>query len=148
IDYMRCGRDCSIALYPMPDGVDVRWSKGRSLAEREHALLVCPRCGDRSRPHVLWFDESYDEARFRFESSIDAATNARLLVVVGTAGQTNLPLQIGALVFRRGAPMIAINLDPSPFTEMAEQSPHGLFLQGTAGDQVPPLVEHIVTALG
>jgi NAD-dependent SIR2 family protein deacetylase len=38
------------------------------------------------RPYVLWFDECYDEPRFRCESSLDAAERAALLVVVGTSG--------------------------------------------------------------
>lgn len=147
IDFMRCGSECTTELYPMPEGVDEVWPKDRKLSDVERKLLVCPKCGARSRPHVLWFDESYDEERFRFESSIEAAVSASLLVVVGTAGQTNLPLQIGTLVFRRGAPMVAVNPDPSPFTEMAEQSPSGLFLRGTAGALIPPLAQRIAERL-
>ncbi|MBW2455451.1 MAG: hypothetical protein JRI68_13105, partial [Deltaproteobacteria bacterium] len=64
-----------------------------------------------------------------------------------TAGQTNLPLQVGELVARRGAPMVVVNPDPSPFTRFAEQSERGLFIQGTAGDYVPPLCERIAERL-
>ncbi|MBI4703798.1 MAG: RNA polymerase subunit sigma [Deltaproteobacteria bacterium] len=143
IDFMRCAKECSTALVPLPAGIDPQWNKGRAVGEAERTHLRCPRCGGRARPHVLWFDECYDEERFRFESSMRAAARAELLVVVGTAGQTNLPLQIGSLVARRGAPMVVVGPEPSPFTAFAERSGHGLFLQGTAGDWVPPLCRRI-----
>ncbi len=148
IDFIRCGADCCVDLLPMPEGLDLQWDKGRPVTDHERAILRCPRCGELARPHVLWFDECYDEERFRFQSSIETAAAADLLVVVGTAGQTNLPLQVGELVARRGAPMVVVNPDPSPFTQFAVQSERGLFLQGTAGDYVPPLCERIAERLG
>ena len=137
IDRMRCDQECDMTTQTIPAGVAVDWTKGRSVSAVERALLHCPRCGGRARPHVLFFDECYDEERFRFESSLLAANRASLLVVVGTAGQTNLPLQIGAAVARRGAPIVAINPEPSPFTALAERAPRGAYLQGTAGLWVP-----------
>ncbi len=148
IDFIRCGDDCCVDLFPMPDGLDLQWDKGRPVTDHERALLRCPKCGALARPHVLWFDECYDEERFRFQSSIQTAASAALLVVVGTAGQTNLPLQVGELVARRGAPMVVVNPDPSPFTRFAEQSERGLFIQGAAGDYVPALCDRIAERLG
>jgi len=141
IGLMRCAADCSRALSTIPDAVDRAWPKGRALGDAERAALICAKCGGRSRPHVLWFDEYYDEAHFRFESSMRAAQSCGVLVVVGTAGQTNLPIQIGALVTRRGAPMIVVNAEPSPFTAFAETNPLGAFLEGTATEWIPPLLE-------
>ncbi len=40
---------------------------------------------------MLWFDETYDEPLFRFQSSIDAAGRAALVIVVGTSASTTLP---------------------------------------------------------
>jgi NAD-dependent deacetylase len=148
IELMRCSRECSPALLPLPAGIDQSWPKGRAVGDGERALLRCPRCQSRTRPHVLWFDECYDEERFRFQSSIAAATAARLLVVVGTAGQTNLPMQVGALVARRGAPMLVVNPEPSPFTELAAANPQGLYLEGAAGSLVPPVCRQIAARLG
>ena len=31
-------------------------------------LLECPECGFATRPHVLWFDEFYDEANYRIKT--------------------------------------------------------------------------------
>ncbi|MFW6049656.1 MAG: SIR2 family NAD-dependent protein deacylase [Myxococcota bacterium] len=147
IDFMRCADECQPEAVPIPAGVPASWEKGRPLGEAERRLLVCPRCGARARPHVLWFDEVYDEAHFRFESSLEAAARTPLLVVVGTTGATNLPLHVGALVARRRAPMLVVNPEPNPFSEMAEQAGTGAFLQGSAGRWVPPLAARIATRL-
>ena len=36
-------------------------------------MLSCPDCAALARPHVLWFDECYDEHYFKFESSMTVA---------------------------------------------------------------------------
>ena len=88
--------------------------------------------------------DPYDEERYRFESTLRAADDVRLLLVVGTSGATNLPAQICERVHRRGVPMIVVNQDASPFTEMAETSPAGHFARGAAGDWVVRIAEHLM----
>ena len=70
-----------------------RKGDGRARGDAQ-ALLVCPRCGGMARPHVLWFDESYDEPRFHLDTVAPARRPAALLVVAGTSAQTNLPWQV------------------------------------------------------
>lgn len=142
IDYMRPVRGG--VPVPIPEGVSVEWPAERRLSADEVALLQVD--GEPTRPHVLWFDETYDEANFRFESSIAAAVATPLVIVVGTTGATNLPMQIGMLAARRGTPMIVINPEPNPFSEMVEQTGAGIFLQGTAGEHVPAVAEAIASA--
>ncbi|MHC4813661.1 MAG: SIR2 family NAD-dependent protein deacylase [Planctomycetota bacterium] len=142
IDYMRCPTPHGEEIRPMPDEL-LSWEKGQPLDARAEALL-CPD-GAWARPHVLWFDESYDEERYRFESSLMAAQRCALLIVVGTSGATNLPMQVGAMVAQRGAPLVAVNPEPSPFTEMAERLERGHFLPATAGAAVPELVAALVS---
>src|SRR5512139_3174250 len=84
IDFMRCAAPCTRALVPLPPPFDGGWETGRLPTANELALLTCVRCGGLMRPHVLWFDEYYDEEWFRFSSSLRAAEEAALLVVVGT----------------------------------------------------------------
>lgn len=139
LERMRCARECDGRLHPMPDGLADEWPKGRTMDAATRALLVCPSCGGRARPHVLWFDESYDEPRFRFESTRREAASRDLLVVVGTAGATNLPMQVGSIFARRGAPSIVVDLEANPFTELAQRS-GGSFERGTAGELVPAIV--------
>lgn len=143
IDFLRCAAECAAEVHAIPEGVPIAWERGRPVSEDELGLLVCPRCGGAGRPHVLWFDETYDEAHFRFESSLEAATRTPLLIVVGTTGATNLPLHIGAMVARRRAPFVVINPEPNPFTRMAEEAGTGVFLQGSAGHWVPALARRL-----
>lgn len=140
IDYLRC-EDEHPAIRLLPEGIPLDWAKDRRLGPAEIALLRGCRGGGWSRPHVLFFDESYDEALFRFESSLRAARTASMVVVVGTSGATNLPSQIVSTAARRAIPLVCINLDPSPFTRATEASERGLVLLGTAGEWVPRVVE-------
>lgn len=141
IDFMRCVGECLPAPIPVPDAIDAFWQRGRPLTELERDVLRCPSCGSPTRPHVLWFDESYDEQNFRFQSALDGAERASLVIVVGTTGATTLPMHIGNLATERGTPMVVINPEPNPFSELVERSGDGLFLQGTAGDWVPRIGE-------
>jgi NAD-dependent protein deacetylase/lipoamidase len=152
ISWMRCARGCA-GLVPVPEvlieplgerrlGIDAELGRGAPPAE-----LECPSCAAWMRPHVLWFDEFYDEELFRFESSLRAADSAALLVVVGTTGTTNLPLQIGQRAARRAVPTLVINPEPNPFSELASGLPESAFLEGTAGHWVPRVAAHIRAAL-
>ncbi len=139
IDFLRCEHEHP-AIRPIPASVPIEWPKLRRLTPEEaEALRCCGRHGW-SRPHVLWFDESYDEPLFRLESSLEAAQRAAMLVVVGTSGATNLPSQIVAIAARRGIPLVCINQDPSPFTELTASVERGLVLLGAAGEWTPRVV--------
>lgn len=139
IDCLRC-EDEHPVIRPIPEALDVAWAKDRRLSDDEIAILRCCR-GRWSRPHVLWFDESYDEPLFRYESSVRAALGAAMLVVVGTSGATTLPSQMVAIAARRGIPLVCINADPSPFTQETESLDNGLVLFGTAGEHLPKVLE-------
>ena len=141
LDFMRCSRECLPAPVPLPEGIDVRWEKGRRLADQERALLRCPECGAAGRPHVLWFDESYDEENFRFQSSIEAARLASLVIVIGTTGATSLPMHVGTMASQRGVPIVVVNPEPNPFSHLVQRTGRGAFLEGTAGEWVPKLVD-------
>ncbi len=141
IDFVRCADACSTKLHPMP-AVSETWPKERRLTDAERKLLACPDCGARARPHVLWFDECYDEDLFRASSALRAANEAALLVVVGTAGATNLPNQIVRRVASRGAPVIVVNVEETVFSPFAHES-GGADLHGTATRWLPPIVERL-----
>jgi NAD-dependent deacetylase len=141
INRMRCAKECCREIFPMPEELAFK-EKNEPLTDDDRALLVCPRCGGLSRPHVLWFDECYDEEYFRFSSSIQAAGEADLLISVGTSGATNLPMQVGGIAARRGAVIIDVNPQPNPFSRLAEQS-GGFFCQGPGGEILPEIVEAI-----
>jgi NAD-dependent deacetylase len=142
ISLMRCSRGCE-GLTPVPsEAIDASASPADLRAR-----LRCSACGGWARPHVLWFDELYDEPLFRFESSLAAVERASLLVVVGTTGGTNLPARIGEHAVRRGVPMVVINPEPNPFSELVRGSPASTYLEGLAGQWVPRVTRSIEEAL-
>lgn len=147
IDFMRCARECTTASYPLPESI------GEVDREREHALtgaqiqaLRCPQCGGLARPHVLWFDECYDEPHYRWDSSLRAAERAALVLIIGTSASTNLPWQVVNSATRAGAAIIDVNLEQNPFSELADRLERGASLQGRAGEIVPRMVERLIAA--
>ena len=144
IEFMRCAKECDATLHPMPAAIGDQFGKTDKLDDRLRGLLVCPTCGGRSRPHVLWFDEMYDEPRYRFKSSMNAMIGADALVVIGTSGATTLPSLLVQTSVRTGTPLLVVDPGDSVFTEAAETAPHGLHARGTAVEMVP----RIAAALG
>ena len=132
IFFMRCAEECRETRYPLPAGVSGK-SKDQDLTADEIELLKCPACGGTARPHVLWFDESYNEVHFKFESSLRAAARTDLLIIVGTAGATNLPNQVAALARHAGAVLVDINIEANPFSRLALSGNRGFFLQQSSG---------------
>ncbi|MBN1849258.1 MAG: RNA polymerase subunit sigma [Deltaproteobacteria bacterium] len=133
---LRCGKDCSRQLFPFPDRIGNK-EKNEPVTEEEKELLRCPVCQSIARPHVLWFDEYYDEQYFRAESALHWAGRTDLLMVVGTAGATNLPMQIGGLVSRNpGAIFMDINIQDNSFRRLAKNHPRGFVLDGGSGENL------------
>lgn len=137
--WVRCADGCDPARIPVPAFEPGR-DRERPLSLRERELLTCPRCGGWLRPHVLWFDEAYDEANYRFDSTLQAAERADLLLVVGTSGATNLPLQVGVRAWQRGIPIVDVNPHENLFAEMAVRSRKGFFARGKACERLPEIV--------
>jgi NAD-dependent deacetylase len=131
IETLRCSKECSRERFSIPESVRVK-AKNESITDEEMDSLSCPKCSALLRPHVLWFDECYDEENYRFNSSIEAASRADMLLVVGTSGATNLPMQVGNLAARRGTVIVDINPDFNPFSALAQKN-GGFFCQGSAG---------------
>jgi NAD-dependent deacetylase len=138
INFTRCAAGCSSALRRLPDHLKRRRTD-KSLAEDEIRLLHCPDCGAWLRPHVLWFDEYYDEEYFRYESSMTLARRTDLLIIVGTSGATTLPNQVAVTVHDRGKTIIDINPAENPFSELARSSANGLIIQAAAAVTLPRL---------
>jgi len=128
IFYMRCARECALKVYSIPANLTGR-GKDDGLTKRDRTLLSCPECGNRTRPHVLWFDEAYNEHYYRFNSALKTAAETELLIVVGTSGATNLPNQIAWLVHGRNGSIVDINIEENPFSQLALKSRQGYFIK-------------------
>jgi NAD-dependent deacetylase len=142
IDLMRCAAECTVDRYPIPETVPAL-GRGEELSAETKAELVCPRCNGMARPHVLWFDETYDEPRFFLDTARRIAGEAVLLLVAGTSAQTNLPWQVVTLAARAGATIIDINTEDNPFGEIAASTAGGV-LRGPAAAIVPTLVDALI----
>jgi NAD-dependent deacetylase len=140
--WVRCASTCSRELLPLPE-FTVR-TKDHQFSAEDQQKLTCPGCGGWLRPHVLWFDECYDEEYYKFDSSLRAACDATLLLVVGTSGATNLPMQIGTIALQRGVSVVDINPEENPFSQIAEMSPNGFFARGPASKRLPEIVEALI----
>lgn len=143
IDYMRCTTPCTRTLFELPDGFE-GWERGRTPTDAEWTRLVCPKCGTAARPHVLWFDEYYDEEWYRFESSIRVSQTADLLLVVGTAGATNLANQMVQVTARAGGAIVDVNPAANPFSRVAERLPNGFAAQGPSGEWLPRIARYLL----
>ncbi len=130
------------ALVPVPAAFD-GWEKGRQLTADEVTLLQID--GVPTRPHVLWFDETYNEHHYRFESSLKAAAEAALLVIVGSQGATNLPSHIAQLSRAQGAPVILIDPIEGQCDRVLDSD--AWHLRGPAGTLVPALVARLLSML-
>jgi len=142
LNFMRCSDECSSLIAPIPSEIPFK-DKTTPLTEAEKKLLVCGKCGAITRPHVLWFDECYDEKFFRFHSSLRKAEKTDLLLVVGTSGATNLPMQVGATVAHRGGAVIDINPEPNPFSQMAISVTNGYYYAEKSSKVLPQIVEFL-----
>ncbi|MEO0895486.1 MAG: Sir2 family NAD-dependent protein deacetylase [Bacteroidota bacterium] len=141
LDYVRCSVSCTDQLYPFPKGIGDK-DRDSDLTAEEMKLLACPNCGALTRPHILWFDEYYDERYFRFKSSLQVAKETELLITIGTSGATTLPVQVVDLALKSGATMIDINIEPNIFSHAAVEMGSGYFLQGPSGEILPQLLEY------
>ncbi|MFC1829604.1 NAD-dependent deacetylase [Thermodesulfobacteriota bacterium] len=140
IFYMRCARECAVKIYPIPEELIGR-GKDDELSESDRVLLQCPDCGHSTRPHVLWFDEMYNEYYYKFQSALKAAEETDLLLIVGTSGATNLPNQVAWTVHSRNGTIIDINIEKNIFSKLALNSRHGTFMKEPSGRALPRILE-------
>jgi NAD-dependent deacetylase len=142
ISQMRCAASCVRDRWPIPDAVPAL-ARGEAVAPEHRALLICPRCHGLARPHVLWFDESYDEDRYHLDTVRELAQRAALVIVAGTSGQTNLPWQVVRLAEAAGATIVDVNPDDNPFGEIAAGS--GGVIRGPSGAALTAIVDALVS---
>ena len=138
--FMRCADECKREVFPIPKNLTGR-EKNETLTETDRQLLTCPYCGSRTRPHVLWFDEMYNEHYYRYHSALKVAEETDLLLVVGTSGATSLPNQVVWEVKNRNGIIIDINIEENPFSIIALNSRQGCFMKQPSGKALPDILQ-------
>jgi len=142
ISLMRCAADCVPDRWPIPDAVP-DLDRGEPVTAAGRALLVCPRCGGIARPHVLWFDESYDEPRFFLDTVRRLAGRSALVIIAGTSAQTTLPWQVVQLAAAAGATLVDINPEDNPFGDIAARS--GGVIRGPAAAALTAIADALIS---
>lgn len=140
--FMRCLNECQQRLITLPLELFPR-KKDQPLSQEDKNLLHCPDCGAGTRPHVLWFDESYDEHYFKFESAMAVAEKTDVLIIAGTSGATTLPNHVANIVYQNNGTIIDINIESNPFTDLALTSHGGEFLKMSCSEGFAKLLEAI-----
>ena len=143
IDYMRCSERCSAKLHPLPEAYH-GWERDQPLDDAGLAGLACPDCGALARPHILWFDEYYEEHLYRFKSGLRGVAGCNLLIYVGCSGAANLPMMAAQEAKYAGAAIVDVNPNENPFAELARESKKGHWVQGKANEALPELVEALL----
>lgn len=138
LDSMRCTQGCCPEVLPIPFAARER-TRDALLGDIEKAGLICPSCGHRTRPHVLLWDETYDEALYRADTARDAATQTDLMVIVGTTGATQLPAILLHDAAANGAMIVNIDIEPNLFSNRAVRL-GGPFIQHRAEVALPALL--------
>ena len=138
LNYMRVFESNRPHLLPMPDFV-VELDPNEPLPEEIKSKLR-DETGNLMRPHVLWFDEIYNEELYRSESALKAAQEADLLLTIETTGATSLPTVILKTVAYNGGTIIDINPEVTWFSDYAMIS-GGYHLKGPSGVFLPKLME-------
>ena len=130
---MRDGR----RLTPVPPALALP-DRDAPLDDNRWEALVHPETGRRCRPHVLWFDEYYEEELYRADSALALAARASVVVVVGTSGAAALPGLAVERALAAGATLVDISPEPNPFRDWARRS-GGVAVDATAVDGLAAL---------
>lgn len=146
IDLMRCANPNDKRVFPIPDGVMIEDRDGDLTIDQWEQLHLA-QCGGLARPHVLWWDEYYDEALYRFDSTLRVAMRTALLITVGTSGATTLPNHVVQLAYEAGALLIDVNIEDNLFGRAAIAA-GGFALRGPSGTVLPQIANWIREAVG
>ena len=142
LNFMRCAQECGSRVYPIGDDIP-GLGRQEDLSEQQWRQFTCPQCGGWLRPHVLWWDESYNETCYRFHTALDIARRTDVLIVVGTTGSTLLPGLVVEEVRNRNQVLVVIDIEANAFSRTALSYPKGFFVQAPSAAVLPAIRDHI-----
>ena len=109
--------------------------------------MKCPKCNSYLRPHVLWFDEYYNEKHFKEYSVLRISKATGLLFVIGTSGATNLPQVITQNVLSKNGMVVEVNIDRTNFTDLLENKKNGVIVKQYSSEFLTSLSDEIKNIL-
>jgi NAD-dependent deacetylase len=108
----------------------------RSWIDRKVPLAAIPphcECGALARPDIVWFGEALPAGVWT--RAWQAVQSAQLLLVIGTSGVVYPAADLVPLAMTRGAKVVEINPDTTPFSETVDCA-----LNSPAGEILPQLL--------
>lgn len=113
---------------------------GCGVVTEERSVLApmprCAGCGQLLRPHVVWFGEALDSSVLR--RAYEVLQEADIMMVIGTSGTVEPAASMGMLAKRKGAFLVEINLEPTPYTSF-----HDASILGKSGEILPLICESL-----
>jgi NAD-dependent deacetylase len=106
-------------------------------------LPRCPLCRALMRPHILWFDETYDShPGYQWSRVAEASRTMRLVLAIGTSFSVNITAYVGNAAGARGIPLIVV--DPGD-VDIAEFETPTLHVRERA-EVILPVVAALLTS--
>jgi NAD-dependent deacetylase len=97
---------------------------------------LCPVCGAKLRPDVVWFGEMLPIAEL--EAAQKAARECMVFFSIGTSGLVQPAASLAWLARNSEALVVEINTEATPLTEAVDY-----FIQGKSGEVLPELVSEV-----
>lgn len=98
---------------------------------------LCPECGSKLRPGVVWFGENIPETAM--QGTAAAVSACDLFFSIGTSALVWPAAGLAEAAREQGAAIVEINLDETPLSSQAD-----FCLQGKSGSILPELVDCFV----
>ena len=142
MDFTRCSEECNTELYPFPNQIANK-RKGDRITELDKEYLICPNCGEDLRPHVLWFDEIYNETYYKFQTAKLELDKTGILFLVGTSGGTQFPIfAIDRVKFFNGY-IVDLNIADSHYSDELKNYENSIILREKSEIALPRIDEMI-----
>ena len=121
ITRLKCSRGC---------GVFTEWE------DKPGTVPLCPQCGAKLRPDVVWFGEMLPQLELR--AAAMAARACQVFFSIGTSGVVQPAASLPFTAKQCGATLVEVNAEATPLTPSADY-----FLQGRSGEILPALVKGV-----
>jgi NAD-dependent deacetylase len=118
ITRVKCSRSC---------GIVIEWEQ---FSEK---VPICPTCGARLRPDVVWFGEMLPSEELAV--AVQAARTCSIFFSIGTSGFVQPAATLPFVAKQNGAVVVEINAEETPLTLSADYS-----FRGKSGEFLPELV--------
>ena len=118
-----------------------RENKAVTVADTQAPVPLCPDCGARLRPGVVWFGEAIPQLALQAANA--AVGRCDLFLSIGTSSQVWPAAGLAAEARRGGAGLVEINPEKTGITDSCD-----FYLDGESGRWLPELVNSLSPSIG